>query len=265
MSDEKNVFRATSYAGLGILSTRHGSTILQHILEHGQTIRCGLIVTDDPKRLMLSKPFLSTGNWWKGWKALKILWAHRACRKWISSSHDVDKIYLKHRIPFLFVPDFGSQTATLASATGADAALLLEAPIIRGPILTALPQGIVNFHAAPLPAYRGNFVTWWALYHNDPLALTVHCIRHGVDDGPILFQKPVPVFRKDTLQDIDARAIEVAAKAALEVVREGHTGWQLTHQEPWQGRLFKGSMPADIVTELEHRLAEGSYGHYVDA
>lgn len=259
--NEGNSFKATDFIGIGVASTRHGYTILDFVLRCGQQVKCGIVFTDDQQKLELSRPFMADEHWWNVPGLLK---QQKACLKSSFCEYSVERLYLKYNIPFIYVPDFGDPAARLAAATGAQAALLLEAPIIRGKILSALPQGIVNFHAAPLPEYRGNYATYWALYHNEPLFLTAHLVRHGVDNGPILLRRPIPVYAGDTLRDIDLRAIEVAAAVALEVMEKSQEGIALIPQEPWQGRLFKGAMPEDIIKECERRLQAGEYGFYVE-
>ncbi len=259
---KQQIFLAQNYIGLGIINTQHGYVILNHVLKQGKKIEYGIIITDDDARLNTCCSFWGKDNWWSSPKLKQCL--KKAFKNFYTDVFYVDKLYNKYSIPFIYVPSFDDETAKLIKYTIADAALLLEAPIIQGQILNALPGGIVNFHSAPLPEYRGNFTTYWTLYHNEPLFLTAHLVNHGVDTGPILMQQSIPVYLKDTLADINNRAIDVAAEVALKIMDKSLYGIPLKPQQTWEGRLFKGTMPIDIIQECERRIQAGEYGFYTE-
>jgi methionyl-tRNA formyltransferase len=59
--------------------------------------------------------------------------------------------------------------------------------IIRDPLLSAPPCGIVNFHPAPLPAYRGTAGYNLAILDSlDEWAVTAHYMDAGIDTGGII-------------------------------------------------------------------------------
>ena len=56
------------------------------------------------------------------------------------------------------------------------------------------PHRIVNVHPALLPAFPGLEAVQQALDHGNTITgVTVHFVDDGVDSGPIIFQRPVPV------------------------------------------------------------------------
>ena len=56
------------------------------------------------------------------------------------------------------------------------------------------PHRIVNVHPALLPAFPGLEAVQQALDHGSTITgVTVHFVDDGVDSGPIIFQRPVPV------------------------------------------------------------------------
>ncbi|TAN37964.1 MAG: phosphoribosylglycinamide formyltransferase [Verrucomicrobia bacterium] len=78
--------------------------------------------------------------------------------------------------------------------------------IIKGGLLAAYPQRIINIHPALLPAFPG--VESWkqALDYGTKVAgCTVHFVDAGTDTGPIIVQRVVPVLAGDTPEMLHAR------------------------------------------------------------
>ncbi|MDP8254805.1 MAG: phosphoribosylglycinamide formyltransferase [Candidatus Alcyoniella australis] len=76
--------------------------------------------------------------------------------------------------------------------------------------------GIVNIHPADTRAYQGGHGYEFAMgllpEHPQQLErtmITVHFVDNGVDTGPIIAQREVPVFAIDTLDDLRARGLQV--------------------------------------------------------
>jgi methionyl-tRNA formyltransferase len=68
----------------------------------------------------------------------------------------------------------------------------------------------VNVHYAPLPRYRGRATVNWAIIAGEPsTAITIHVVDHGLDTGNVLFQRPVPIGREDTVGDLYDRLNEL--------------------------------------------------------
>jgi phosphoribosylglycinamide formyltransferase-1 len=67
---------------------------------------------------------------------------------------------------------------------------------------------LVNIHPSLLPAFPGLDTHARALAAGVKLhGCTVHLVRHGVDDGPILAQAAVPVLEGDTQASLAARVL----------------------------------------------------------
>jgi methionyl-tRNA formyltransferase len=59
--------------------------------------------------------------------------------------------------------------------------------ILKGPILKAATRGVINFHPAPLPKYKGTGGYNAAIMDNlDCWAVTAHYVDNGIDTGPII-------------------------------------------------------------------------------
>ena len=97
--------------------------------------------------------------------------------------------------------------------------------IIKGGMLEAFPNRIINIHPALLPAFPG--VESWkqALDYGAKVAgCTVHFVDSGTDTGPIILQKVVPVLDDDTAATLHKRIQEqehAAFTEALQLLAEG--------------------------------------------
>lgn len=78
---------------------------------------------------------------------------------------------------------------------------------IVGPgLLAAFPQRIVNIHPALLPAFPGRHGIEDAFNAGVTVTgVTVHYVDEGIDTGPIIAQREVPVLPDDTVEDLEER------------------------------------------------------------
>lgn len=97
--------------------------------------------------------------------------------------------------------------------------------IIKGGLLSAFPNRIINLHPALLPAFPGMASWVQALEYGAKVAgCTVHFVDSGTDTGPIILQKVVPVLDDDTAESLHARIQEqehLALPEALGLLAEG--------------------------------------------
>lgn len=84
---------------------------------------------------------------------------------------------------------------------------------------------ILNIHPALLPSFRGMDAFSQALeYGVTWTGTTVHIVDEDVDHGPIVYQRPVPVFEDDTHESLKARIQRAEYKAyprAIKMFIEG--------------------------------------------
>jgi methionyl-tRNA formyltransferase len=92
------------------------------------------------------------------------------------------------------------------------AAQLMKAALLETPAMGAL-----NLHFGPLPRYRGVAPVAWALINGEAATgVTLHHIKVGVDNGPIIGSKRVPIHAEDTGRTVYDRCSE----AGIELFRE---------------------------------------------
>ena len=110
-------------------------------------------------------------------------------------------------------PDKASFEADLLESmkkTGADLFVCAGYMRIIGPEIARTFAGkMLNIHPALLPAFPGLHAQKQALDYGVKIAgCTVHFVDEGLDSGPIIIQKAVPVFDDDDEDAIDARILE---------------------------------------------------------
>jgi phosphoribosylglycinamide formyltransferase-1 len=108
--------------------------------------------------------------------------------------------------------------------------------VLKVELLRAFPQRIVNIHPSLLPAFRGLEAWKQALAYGVKFSgCTVHFVDDGVDSGPIIAQRVVPVLTEDTPATLHERIQQaervlypevVGALARRKIVVQGrHATW----------------------------------------
>ncbi len=83
---------------------------------------------------------------------------------------------------------------------------------------------ILNIHPSLLPKYKGLDTHARALLAKDKHAgCSVHLVTEGLDDGPVLLQRSVPIYEQDTPSTLAARVLEaehIAYPEALKIMAD---------------------------------------------
>ncbi|WP_292470307.1 phosphoribosylglycinamide formyltransferase [Methanolobus sp.] len=93
-----------------------------------------------------------------------------------------------------------------------DVNLLLLAGYMRligKDLISAYRNRIINIHPALLPSFKGLHAQQQAFDYGVKVSgCTVHFVDEGMDTGPIIIQKCVPVLDTDTAEELAARILE---------------------------------------------------------
>lgn len=91
--------------------------------------------------------------------------------------------------------------------------------ILRQNVLDMPAYGCINVHASLLPRWRGAAPIQAAILHGDPeTGVTMMKMDAGVDSGPLLAQKAIPINPDDTAESLSARLAEVGADLLVETL-----------------------------------------------
>lgn len=142
--------------------------------------------------------------------------------------------------------DETAEAAYLAALRAAEVDLVVLAGfmrILKGDFLRAFEGRVVNIHPSLLPAFPGLEAWKQALDYGAKVAgCTVHLVDQGIDTGPILAQRAVPVRDGDTAASLHER-VQVAERTLYpEVIAALARG-----DIQVQGRLTRGFRPAAVT------------------
>jgi phosphoribosylglycinamide formyltransferase-1 len=134
-------------------------------------------------------------------------------------------------IPHQGVPRREQEEKVIAVLQGAGVGWVCLAGYMRllSPgFIAAFRHRIVNIHPSLLPAFPGLDAQAQAIAHGVKVSgCTVHLVDEGLDSGPIVVQRTVPVEDGDTPGTLAARILEQEHRAYPEALRRLLT-------EPWR-------------------------------
>ena len=123
--------------------------------------------------------------------------------------------------------------------------------ILREPLLSLPPEGIINFHNGPLPRYRGVNIPSWAIINGESVhGVTWHFVEAAIDAGDIVAQRMFPLEGAETALDLTFKCILEGTDLFQEVVgsvisgvvprrSQGHgSSYYSRHDVPRGGRVF---------------------------
>jgi methionyl-tRNA formyltransferase len=81
--------------------------------------------------------------------------------------------------------------------------------IIREPILSLAPAGVISFHHGDMRKYRGQPVGFWELYHRESeIRVCVQLLNERLDAGRIVVEQTFPIHQSDSWSSVERRAFE---------------------------------------------------------
>ncbi len=106
-------------------------------------------------------------------------------------------------------------------AHGADLLLsVYYTQLFKGALLGAVAGPALNFHPSLLPRHRGVAPLIWAIAEGDEMVgVSVHELTLGVDTGPLVLQRPLPVHPDDTGFELHMKAAALVRSTAAELLR----------------------------------------------
>ncbi len=102
---------------------------------------------------------------------------------------------------------YDERTLAFIEARRPDAIFRTGFGIIREPVLSIAPKGVISFHHGDLRSYRGIPPAFWELYHGEArMTVTVQVLAAGIDTGRIVCEREVGISPADTWGTLEARA-----------------------------------------------------------
>jgi phosphoribosylglycinamide formyltransferase-1 len=120
--------------------------------------------------------------------------------------------------------------------------------LVSEDFLKAFPKGVINVHPALLPSFPGLDAQKQALEYGVKVSgCTVHFVDGGMDTGPIICQRTVPVQDDDTEDSLSARILDEEHRALVDTVSWWSQG--LLHLE---GRVVHRRHPRAVEAMGPH-------------
>jgi phosphoribosylglycinamide formyltransferase-1 len=117
-------------------------------------------------------------------------------------------------------------------------------------LVAAFPQRILNIHPSLLPAFPGLDAQRQALEHGVRVSgCTVHLVDEGLDSGPIVVQRGVPVRDDDTPETLSARILVEEHRAYPEALER-------LLSQPWH---LEGRRVRFVKNQQEQQTRLGSH------
>lgn len=80
--------------------------------------------------------------------------------------------------------------------------------IVKEPLLSLAPQGILSYHHGNMRKYRGQPVGFWELYNGETeMGVTVQRLAAGIDKGTPIVEKTIPIKKGDRQNTLCDRAL----------------------------------------------------------
>jgi phosphoribosylglycinamide formyltransferase-1 len=126
-------------------------------------------------------------------------------------------------------PDRADRDAAMADwaeALGVDLVVLAGYMQLLTPaFLSRFPNRVINVHPALLPAFPGLGAVGQAIDHGVKVTgVTIHFVDEGVDSGPIILQRPIPIppdRELEALEDAIHRTEHSLLPQAIRMIAEG--------------------------------------------
>lgn len=150
------------------------------------------------------------------------------------------------------------------AACDPDLVVLGGTGILRPPVLSVPPRGTINAHPGLLPWLRGSSSVAWALYKDLPVGSTVHYVDAGIDTGPILLQRELPVRRGESYEQIVRRVLTLSGELMAEALMLVEGGAAHARAQDLAAGETLRVIPAELLATAKKRLATGRYSHFVE-
>jgi methionyl-tRNA formyltransferase len=146
--------------------------------------------------------------------------------------------------------------------------------IVKKAFLDAFPDGVINLHGGPLPAYRGGSpLNWQILRGEREIGISVMFTDEGIDTGPVLARDTFPLGPDETIDQVVAKTLPRFERLLLGVLDAQRRGaLRPEPQDPARARYFAKRLPEDgfidwraMSAQQVHDLVRALSGSYPGA
>lgn len=136
--------------------------------------------------------------------------------------------------------------AALQACDAEGAVVVAYGQLLSQPLLDLYPLGVLNIHASLLPAYRGAAPIQRALLAGDArTGVSIMLLDVGIDTGPVLAQRAIPIQKDDTSGTLHEKLAQVGAVLLCETL----AGWKAGSIRPRVQEAARVTYAPPIVKE----------------
>jgi methionyl-tRNA formyltransferase len=140
------------------------------------------------------------------------------------SSKNIESILKNGQIPIIRLNKRINNTDSLRIIKSYNPDLLVSIAgnqIFKRPLLDIAPKGCINLHTSLLPKYRGLMPTFWVLKNDErETGVSVFFVDEGIDSGPIIVQKIVPIKNQETQESLIKKTKKIGMDAIIEAIEK---------------------------------------------
>jgi methionyl-tRNA formyltransferase len=126
--------------------------------------------------------------------------------------------------------------------------------IFKPELLDVIAGPALNFHPALLPRHRGTAPLIWAIVDGDEVAgVSVHHLTKGIDTGPLVDQRSLPIHPDDTGYTLHLKASNLVSAMAARILRSLATGGGIPEGQDQAGDATYHSKRDPSVNHLDWR------------
>ena len=148
-----------------------------------------------------------------------------------------------------------------------DMMFVLGASILKGPILSLLPQGrFINLHLGLSPYYRGSGTNFWPFVNKELeyVGSTILHLDEGIDTGDIICHVRPSIEYTDNVHSIGCKVIQESVKKLIDVMDFVDSGgtlnrikqWEITNPKYYKKRDFNEEILKTYYANLNNGLIE---------
>lgn len=193
--------------------------VLQPIMDDPTIEIVGALVDCRP-RPSLKKRFLKNLKRGRGGYMMVMLFKSRMAKK--KPSTDARAFFSSHGIPCIETQaPYAEEVACKLKSLLPEALVMLGGfGIVKEPLLSLAPQGILSYHHGNMRRYRGQPVGFWELYHGEKvMGVTVQRLAAGLDRGSSIVEMTVPIEKGDSVATLRSRALDSSTGMMHEALR----------------------------------------------
>mgnify|MGYP006097168539 CR=1 FL=1 len=137
----------------------------------------------------------------------------------VMADHNIEVVKLPHRV---------NHPSSIESIKKFNADLLVSLAgneIFKQPLFDSAKYGVINLHSALLPKYRGLMPSFWVMRNDEEITgVSVFFVDDGIDSGPIIIHKKVPLLnlsQAELIWELKYRGADAIVEACDLVAKHG--------------------------------------------